>query len=66
MPSPVSKPSAKIEKPHEAGALAAYGLIAGAIVGIIVGLFLGHWLFLAVLGSALGWVAGALVERARR
>ena len=55
-----------VATPSESGALAAWGLILGATLGCIVGLFFRQWMSLAAAGGALGWSAGALIERLRR
>ncbi len=61
-----NSPASKAGKSHEAGALGAYGAIVGAVAGGGLGVFVSHWLFLAVIGACIGWVAGLLIERGRK
>lgn len=49
------------------GARAAWGCLIGAVLGALAGAWAGgHWLKGALALGAVGWVAGALLDRARR
>jgi hypothetical protein len=50
---------------HDPGAYAAWGLLIGAVGGALLGLWLGHWFGFGVLGTGLGWLVGAFIERSR-
>lgn len=66
---PSSSPNNDINKKttsHESGALPAWGAIAGGAVGALIGLIFGKALIGAFILASIGWVGGALVERAKR
>lgn len=61
------EPEAKApEVQHESGALAAWGLLLGAGIGSVIGLFFRQTMSIGAAGGAIGWFAGALIERYRR
>lgn len=60
------KVEAKESRPHEFGALAAWIMVAGVILGLIIGAFTDQYLMSAFSCGLIGWIVGALIERARR
>lgn len=60
------KEQAKETQRHEAGAFAAWGMIGGGAAGLLVGIFVDNYLVLPLSAGLVGWLVGALIERARR
>lgn len=48
------------------GASAAWGLMGGALVGALIGVFFGKAILGGFTVGVIGWIGGALIDRARR
>lgn len=53
------------KSPHERSAFTGWGTILGALIGTLIGLFAGHWLGWTSGLAFVGWITGALIDRAR-
>jgi len=53
-------------KAHDAGAYTSWGVILGGLAGLVVGLLVGKVIMAVLSLAVVGWVIGALVDRAKR
>lgn len=60
-----SLPSPSSPSPHDHHAGSAWGLIGGALLGALIGIFIAGPLLLGTVGAIVGWLVGALIDRAQ-
>lgn len=64
--SPKSNDQQKTKQTEHHDAVSGWGAIIGTAVGIVIGFFFNQAILLGIALGAMGWIGGALVDRARR